>query len=248
MIESPWDRRIERAEELAANHPTAAEILRFYSQLARLQKSIYDELRQTRTQSPDVSCLLPRFTALLALVKRIGPAPLAESAIQLTQNTTEWQTLLFEQHAEPEKAFFARVLLQPYFEYRGGQSTVAAPAMSPTCPFCGERPQVAVLRGEGDGGKRSLMCSLCLTGWEFRRLLCPNCAEESEHNLPVYVAEEFPHIRVEACDTCHTYLKCIDLTKNGLAVPVVDELAAVSLTIWAEEHGYAKLQMNLLGM
>jgi formate dehydrogenase maturation protein FdhE len=38
------------------------------------------------------------------------------------------------------------------------------------------------------------------------------------------------------------------LTRNGLAVPVVDELATVPLNIWAEEHGYAKLQPNLLGM
>jgi formate dehydrogenase maturation protein FdhE len=31
-------------------------------------------------------------------------------------------------------------------------------------------------------------------------------------------------------------------------VPVVDEIATVALNIWAEEHGYAKLEANLLGM
>jgi FdhE protein len=36
--------------------------------------------------------------------------------------------------------------------------------------------------------------------------------------------------------------------KHGLAVPEVDEIAAVSLNLWAEDHGYAKLQLNLLGM
>ena len=54
--------------------------------------------------------------------------------------------------------------------------------------------------------------------------------------------------KLEACDHCRTYIKSIDLTKNGLAVPVVDELASVPLDIWAEEHGYTKLQPNLLGM
>jgi FdhE protein len=64
----------------------------------------------------------------------------------------------------------------------------------------------------------------------------------------VYTAEEVGYVRIEACDSCHTYIKAVDLSRNGLAVPVVDELATVSLNIWAEEHGYAKLQVNLLGM
>jgi hypothetical protein len=29
-----------------------------------------------------------------------------------------------------------------------------------------------------------------------------------------------------------------DLTKNGLAIPVVDELATIPLNLWAEENGY----------
>jgi FdhE protein len=53
---------------------------------------------------------------------------------------------------------------------------------------------------------------------------------------------------VEACDSCQTYIKSVDLTKNGLAVPVVDELATIALNLWAEENGYRKLQLNLLGM
>jgi FdhE protein len=56
------------------------------------------------------------------------------------------------------------------------------------------------------------------------------------------------YIRVEACDTCKTFLKSVDLSKNGLAVPVVDELASTALTIWADEHGYTKLETNLFGM
>jgi len=53
---------------------------------------------------------------------------------------------------------------------------------------------------------------------------------------------------VEACDHCRVYLKAIDLTRNGLAVPEVDELASVALDIWAAEKGYTKLQGNLLGL
>jgi formate dehydrogenase maturation protein FdhE len=38
------------------------------------------------------------------------------------------------------------------------------------------------------------------------------------------------------------------MTKDGLAVPCVDDLAAVSLDPWANEHGYHKLTINLAGI
>lgn len=65
--------------------------------------------------------------------------------------------------------------------------------------------------------------------------------------MAFYSAPEIAHVRVDVCDTCHTYLKSIDLTKTGLAVPIVDELAVIPLDLWAREHGYQKLQVNLLG-
>lgn len=55
-------------------------------------------------------------------------------------------------------------------------------------------------------------------------------------------------MRVEACDTCHCYIKTIDLTKDGRAVSVVDELAAIPLSLWARENGYVKVRANLLGL
>jgi len=53
---------------------------------------------------------------------------------------------------------------------------------------------------------------------------------------------------VEACDSCKTYIKSVDLTKNGHAEPVVDEIAAAALDFWAKEHGYEKIELNLMGM
>jgi hypothetical protein len=177
----------------------------------------------------DVALCLP---ALLALVKREGPQQLAEAAAR---------------YAEPEpEGFFTRALQQPHMEFLAARSGFEVMAMRGICPFCQSKPVVAVLRGEGDGGKRSLICSLCSLEWEFRRILCPNCGEEDREKLPVFSAAEFDYIRIEACDTCGTYIKGVDLTKNGLAVPVVDEIASVALDIWAEEQGYEKLQRNLL--
>jgi FdhE protein len=79
-------------------------------------------------------------------------------------------------------------------------------------------------------------------------VLCWNCGEENKDKLPIYKTEQFDAIRVDACDTCRVYLKSVDLTKDGHAVPVVDEIAGVALDIWADENGYSKLEANLLGM
>ena len=66
---------------------------------------------------------------------------------------------------------------------------------------------------------------------------------------PSYLpSHQFQHVRVEACDTCRHYIKTVDLTKKGHAVPVVDELATMPLNLWAQEHGYVKLKTNLLGI
>jgi FdhE protein len=247
MTGPAWDRRIARAEELAAC-PPAAEMLRFYAEIARFQKGVYQNLR-AGPPCPDVSILAPYVPSLLSLVARIGPAPLSQAADELARDPTQWETLIAGLgHAEVEEEFFSRCLSQPYYECLAWRGDIAARVVQPACPVCSRKPVVAVLRGEGEGAKRSLVCSLCSTEWDFRRLLCPNCGEESERKLPVYTAQEFPHVRIEACDACRTYIKSVDLTKNGLAVPAVDELATVSLSLWAEERGYAKLQLNLLGI
>jgi len=114
--------------------------------------------------------------------------------------------------------------------------------------MCGAKPIVAVLRPEGDGAKKSLICMLCAYEWRFRRLCCPKCGEEREPHLAVYSSPEIPNLRVDVCDTCSTYMKTVDLTKTGLPMPIVDELAAMPLDLWAREHGYQKLQVNMLGL
>jgi hypothetical protein len=114
------------------------------------------------------------------------------------------------------------------------------------CPICSGQPAVAALREEGQGAKRTLTCGLCLTEWDYLRVKCPACDENRFDALPVYTADAVAHVRVDACDTCRTYMKTVDLTKDGLAVPLVDDLASVPLDLWAREHGYQRLHPNLL--
>jgi formate dehydrogenase accessory protein FdhE len=140
--------------------------------------------------------------------------------------------------------FFWRVVMQPYAEH----SRKPGEAGGSKCPSCNSKPVVGVLRGEGDGAKRALICSLCALEWPYRRLICANCGEEDKEKLPVYSAAQIDHVRIDACETCRCYLKSVDLTKDGFAVPQVDEIATVALNLWADEQGYAKIETNLLGM
>ena len=92
------------------------------------------------------------------------------------------------------------------------------------------------------------MCSMCATEWRFRRLTCPHCGETEADKLPVHTAESITHVRVDACTACSRYIKTVDLRKRGDADPLVDELAAVELDIWAQEQGLTKLRTNVLGL
>jgi FdhE protein len=269
-----WDQRIRRAAELAATHPFAAEALRFYERIAGFQKSLYASLEAgatAKTRPPgslraeiELLLLLPWFASFLNFLQDIAPSPLARSAAELSAaGGTRWEEVLDEFWGSPDAAplnetesLLGWIFLQPYAELLADHTTrpdggAEVQGTPPLCPLCAGRPHVGVLRPLGDGAKRSLICSLCATEWDYRRLLCPACGEENVDKLPVYTAEgadEFSHLRVEACDTCRHYIKTVDLTKSGRAVPVVDELAAIPLSLWAAENGYTKVSTNLLGL
>jgi FdhE protein len=58
---------------------------------------------------------------------------------------------------------------------------------------------------------------------------------------------QFPHLRVDGCETCSHYVLTIDLDRDGRAVPIVDEIAALPLDLYAKERGMSKLVPNLMG-
>ena len=264
------DARIRRAESLSSRYPAASEFLEFYQHVVSFQKLVRAEVaRANQAKSSgvalagwrdqlDLTVLLPHFRGYLSVVESHAPPALAESARQFALLPSEswiasleayWQHAgIYDQQVGAFAQFFPRAFLQPYAESRASLLPRAPLGTAPRlCPLCGSRPLLGVLRPEGDGGRRFLLCSFCLREWAFRRILCPTCGEEAEDNLPVYVAEDTPHVRVEACDTCKFYLRTIDLTRDGNAIPLVDDLAAIPQTLWANQQGYTRLQPNLLG-
>ena len=268
--QNEWQRRIARAEELGAQHTFAAEILRFYVVIARFQQKFYEELGRSldrpsgeagRVESePFARPLRPelsnRFGSFLSVVEQNGTDPLREAARELRDGgadshfhllTVFWNGTETEALPPGPHDFFARAFLQPYAAGIRLRSNMRWSGPTPyRCPFCRRKPGLGVLRPLGDGGQRSLVCSFCLAEWEFRRIVCPGCGEENHAKLPVYTAEELKHVRVEGCDSCRSYIKTVDLTKSGLAEPIVDEMASIPLDLWAQKQGYTKLQCNLM--
>jgi FdhE protein len=125
-------------------------------------------------------------------------------------------------------------------------------------------------------GPRSLVCSRCAAAWPYPRLTCAACGEQdttkltvlseegteeralsgsavrglrgrSDSNDPGQAPRRFPHMRIDACTTCSRYLLSIDLGRDPRAVPIVDELAAIPLDLYAVERGFTKVVPNLMG-
>ncbi|MFW6192539.1 MAG: formate dehydrogenase accessory protein FdhE [Gemmatimonadota bacterium] len=158
-------------------------------------------------------------------------------------------------------AFFPRAFLQPVAEGLASLAPARAGAGSghgngdpdgdprTECPVCGHPPVVGLIADEQEvENRRRLVCSLCATAWPFPRLTCPACGETEPDLLGHYVAEEWPHLRLEECESCGRYLKTADLREDGHAVPVVDDLASPELDVWADDQELRKIHRNVLGI
>ena len=271
-----WDRRIERARVLSETFPFSRQILGFYVTLTDFQKGSILQLQSllpsrsaplaslpAEPDEIDLRVLMRRWRLFLSTIEARAPAMLGQAARELKSQGTAIGAALLHAHwprtrtahasagpeGDPLERFCAFAFLQPYAEYLAGAAGTADSGPRPNvCPFCTCPPLVGVLRQEGDGAKRSLVCSFCRTEWDYLRIACPACEERDDKKMCVYSAPRFPCVRIEACDTCRGYITAIDLTKDGRGVPEVDELAAIPLTLWANENGYSKITRNVMGV
>jgi formate dehydrogenase maturation protein FdhE len=221
----------------------------------------------------DVDPVLDAIPGFLAWLPGAAPAGLAQGAGDLDDiNRSAWERLLREylaggdddpEDADPVLTFVLESVLQPAAERLAvrlraagaresssehhGQDWATRGSGPSRCPFCGSRLVVAVLREESHGARRSLVCALCLHEWSCRRVVCAECGEQQFDVLPVYTTDRFAHVRIDACDRCHRYMKTIDMTKDGHAIPCVDDIASLALDLWARDQGYARVKRNLLG-
>lgn len=261
----PWDNGRERIEHLLATRTEAREPLSFYQSLLVFQKSLFDlleEVKLTGSLSTDLTTLANYWGTFLDCVATNGSTLLRSEAHEMAHWKREQQEALLNSYWRHQEigggSFFPKAYLQPYAAFLADHGIPIQDRNGPTkgCSFCGAPPQLSYLQtppsiaggGAGsEGAGRYLMCSLCFTDWQINRISCPVCDERNPEKLPYFQSEQLPIVRIEACDSCKHYLKGIDLTKDGRAVPLVDELATPALDIWAHENGYEKIELNLAG-
>ena len=210
--------------------------------------------------SRDLAVLTDCFGPFLERISENGPTLLRSQAEEILRwGRPEQEALLLSYWRGEEISggnFFPKAFLQPYASSLAnrGKAVEERRLQEPHCPFCGARPQMSYLMsppstaGGAEGARRHLICSLCFTDWPVNRISCACCQEIDPYKLAFYQTEKLPAVRIEACDTCKRYLKGVDLTKDGLAVPIVDEIATPALDRWARENGYQKIELNLAGI
>jgi Protein involved in formate dehydrogenase formation len=172
--------------------------------------------------------------------------------------------------------YLARASLGPVLEALGPEhgATCTGPRDASHCPQCGGPPQLSFVARAGEDlatGRRHLLCARCSASWGYARMTCAGCGEDSSSRLPIFNEEGttsgergsvvrglpanqgepasavFTHIRIDACETCRRYLLNIDIASDPKAVPLVDELAALPLDLYARDQGFSKITPNLMG-
>jgi FdhE protein len=173
--------------------------------------------------------------------------------------------------------YLARAALGPVLEALDtrARARCGGPRDARHCPECGGPPQLSYFERSPDDlatGPRRLLCARCGASWGYPRMSCPGCGEQESAKLPVFGERGtasgergsvvrglpgggaarpehavFPHMRIEACESCRRYILGIDLVTEPAAVPLVDEMAAVPLDLYARERGFSKITTNLMG-
>jgi len=251
---NPWPLRRERAAELVGRYPHAAEMLRLYQALTVVQEAAYGIPSLENIAASAAEQVLP---GVIDVTVEAGPRALREGVIALYASANLEDTIqrwLDQQPLNPFETYLARASASPLLEAQspspargGGQGG----GSSLHCPDCGGLPQLSYFAVSGEAlvsGPRYLVCSRCANNWTFSRMTCAGCGEDNGSKLPIFQEQEqFPHARVDGCQTCRKYLLTFDLRRDTRAVPVVDEIAALPLDLYARDRGLTKITPNLMG-
>jgi len=248
---NPWPLRRHRAAELAERYPHAAEMLRLYQALTVVQEAAHRIPSPQDIASFAVEHLLP---GVIDVTIEMGPRALRDGVIALyaSENMEDLiQRWLHQKPLNPFETYLARASASPLLEASATSSSASGGGSSLQCPACGGLPQLSYFAVSGEAlvsGPRYLVCSRCATNWIFSRMTCAACGESTGPKLPIFQEQErFPNVRVDGCQTCRKYLLTFDLRRDTRAVPVVDEVAALPLDLYARDQGFTKITPNLMG-
>lgn len=200
--------------------------------------------------------------AVDALGAPVVPKPLGDAGRDLAARGAAERRELVEAWLDDSSLIEARIAAWIAVA-AGPVLEVAAAAMKPlskeewsgpACPACGGLPQVSVIREESGefmaGSPRYLVCGRCALWWSFARATCPWCGEDDSRRVGSFSPEGERLVRVDACDTCRSYVKTFDFREPGGkgVVPLVDDVATLTLDVWAHEKGLQRSGLSLAGV
>ena len=256
-----FETRAARATTLLASAPLVAEPLAFAAGLFRMQGRLASAVLARHEDAPltgsarDFPRVLDLFAPLLTFAAEKGPSELAEAA--KTRHADSDETALarlavyWSGEREAREDYLSRAFLRPWAETLAIHGVaLERPRHEGHCPACGNGAVVSVRREvpESMGAARSLVCALCGTEWPFSRIRCAACGEDDPAKLPSFRAEAHPAVRIEVCETCKRYVKSIDLTLDARPLPEVDDLASLTMDLWAIEEGWTRLEPGWAGI
>jgi hypothetical protein len=214
---------------------------------------------------------------VVAATGRCGPRPLAAAVAELGASGAVEPVLadwLAGGQPPPVERYLARTVLRAPLEAVDADAACGrdpAPRGGRSCPCCGGPPQLSYRTDAEDSlvtGRRYLACARCGASWPYAGSSCASCGETTGSRRTVYTEHRgepvvvrglasreaaasgpavFPHLRIEACDSCSRYLIDVDMGRDARAVPEVDELTALPLDLFAQERGLTKIAPNLMG-
>jgi formate dehydrogenase maturation protein FdhE len=254
LIETPsvsFEQRGARAALLASSADAVREPLEFVRHLCEAQALITYATTLTGRLTKDIQAV--KMQPILRAAAEHGPELLAVEADKRLHDDehTAQNRLLVYWSGSAREDYLSRAILQPYAEALRAQSVAPDRLhLRGHCPFCGGPAWISARKPgpEAESGFRFLSCALCGLDWQMNRVQCAACFEEDPAKLPFFQSDAYPNVRIETCETCHRYIKSIDLTIDARPVPIVDDLLSIAADLWAVEEGYTRIEPGLAGL
>ncbi len=247
-----WTDRRRRTADLRERQPFARQLLDLYGALLPVQEKAYRDATSDSPRAAQLAAYVAEVVVpgVLDVTHSTGPERL-RSQLRDRVDVEHPRRMVEQWIAGEEQPMVDRYL---------------ARASLPQVSFFAQAPEDLA------SGLRYLLCARCGASWSYARMTCAGCGEDSSGKLQVFSElgttsgergsvvrglpagtpsapqpTVFPHMRIEACESCRRYTLNVDLASDPHAVPVVDELAALPLDLYARERGFSKITTNLMG-